>query len=270
MPKNCLRLVALLSPLSLQGCDHVSYVHARMPLIRPLDAACLSTNVNRVTGHTATLVKHHQPNRDIVAYASYLTRIGNVSQAVTRDSSVYLEARIARISDISHEGFGRVEADSIGSSFGAVLRELRDACEGKTPRPGAFTIRVYAPLYEEWMVDGTNGRVSMRWIRESGEVTLQVDTLADGADARRPFWLEVRDVHIPAPPNAFGIGTECARGDSSPTGTIIAVTRITKTPFFGDVLQAWNLDVATLRIVPIGAEGVRCRNFGWGARWDTF
>ena len=138
------------------------------------------------------------------------------------------------------------------------------------PRPAGFIIRAYAPLMEAWLVEGAHGRVSMRWTYQSGVYTLEVDTLADGTNIKRPFWLPVDHVQIAPPPKGYAIGTECSRDHSLRTGGLVAVVRTTGDVGHADVLSAWDLDVRALRITPSPTHGVQCLATGWGARQEAF
>ena len=63
----------------------------------------------------------------------------------------------------------------------------------------------------------------------------------------------------------YRIATDCARGDSVPNGTILAIVEDTQTEEYKNIHRAWRLDTATLRISELASvAGLRCINPGWG------
>jgi hypothetical protein len=254
--KICYCSLTFASLILLTSCPG-SQLTTRVLLVSPLDTACIRSTLSSLTHLDIVSVQRKPERREHKAFARFTTSSGSVRQVVTTDSTVYLQASMYREPD-------DVFADS------RLLFQLRDGCGGQSPRSQGFTIQSESPLYEEWLVEGTQRRVMLRWIRDEGEYRVQVDTMADGRSPERPPWLRVHSHHLPTPPKNYVIGTECARVDGPTTAAIVAIARKTTRPFLGDVVEAWELTFPGLAFAPVTPALVRCRNTGWGGRWETF
>ncbi len=255
--------VALFACLAGAHCDRFYTVSARLPLIAPVDSACLHSTITSLADRGRVVHGTRKGTGKVEFFAYNRSGWENVDQVVHGDSSAFLVAGHARI----NHGFVRNEQDSIGSALGTFLVGMREACGGRSP-PGVRGVTVAGnnPSFEAWSVEGTNRRLSLRWSID--HYVLRLDTLVDRWSPRSP-WVEVDHVNLPRPPRGFSIATECARGDSLPAGKVFAAVRTTDAAFYTDVLQAWDLDVGRLRIVPGRVQGVRCRNTAWGSAVPT-
>ena len=283
--KRRLLILALCAPLTpiLGGCHVYYFAHARVPLSAPADTTCLRSSLAVGTGHRPLAAQQRDGGRiTAVAYstpAMFHNRWEIVAQVVRRDSSVH-RGTIYRDSSADLAAT-YVQLDRrIGPGQGALttahmarfLLDLRDACGGRSPGgERLFSAGVSETPYQAWVVRGTDSRVAMRltvdsrryrlhWPRNPGRYVLRVDTLAGHSAPRRPTWLEADSLELPAPRRGTTLATECWRGDSLPSGSLVALTRETDTHYFTHVLGAWTLDPATLRIRPASTDGVECLN----------
>lgn len=236
-------------------CDRFVGVGARLPLVAPVDTACLHSTLARSAPHRK--VGREAVKRDgqllAIGYGTRDSDSKNVSEVVRLDSSAYLVSGYGRV----NAGFVREEQDSIGFALGAFLLGVRDSCGGRSPRGSrTFTVQGNDPLYEAWPAPGTNRRVSLQWTID--HYLLQLDTLAERPDPRYTPWVRAALVKIARPPKGFAIATECARDDSLLPGSVVAIVPATDNGFSADVLQAWDVDLTTLRITPGRTEGVQC------------
>lgn len=82
---------------------------------------------------------------------------------------------------------------------------------------------------------------------------LRVDTLAADSELRHPRWLEADTLALPSAPKGITLATDCWRGNSLPTGSVVALTRETDTQYFTELLAA----SCGRRLSP-GPGGPRC------------
>ena len=278
-----LALAASLAPM-LGACHVYHFAHARVPLSAPADTTCLRSSLGEGTRYRHLQSRQLEGGRiTTVAYstpAMFHTQWDIVTQVARRDSGVW-RGQVYRDSSATLAAT-YVQLDRpIEPAQGAVttaqmarfLLELRDACGGRSPGgERLFSVEVTETPYRAWVVRGTGGRVAMRltvdsrryllgFPRDAGRWVLRVDTLAADSNARFLRWLETDTLALPQPPKGTTVATECWRGDSLPDGTLIALARATYTPrYLTEVLDAWALDRAALRIRPVPAAGVECFN----------
>jgi hypothetical protein len=106
-------------------------------------------------------------------------------------------------------------------------------------------------------------RYRLFWVRDPGRMVLRVDTLAPDSDLRRPRWVEVDSLELPQPDGGTRIATDCWRGETMPSGDLVAHVDDADGQYFVDVHAAWQLDRETLRIHPVASGGIECRNQDW-------
>jgi hypothetical protein len=274
--------------LVLTACDIFYVAHASVPLIAPIDTSCLRSTLERGAPHRPQRVGgQSKEDRSVSVYstpAMFHNRWETVLQVAERDSSVHL-GKVYRDSSASlhasivqvNRRFAQADVPLTGAELAASLLEVRDACGGQSPGgERLFSVGINEWPYEAWVVRGTNSRVSMRltvdsrryklqWPSEPGRFVLHADTLADDPPARYPKWIEVDSIQLPSPPKAATRALECWRGDSLPTGNLVAYVRRTDTQYFKDIFGAWALDRAALRLQPVSSDGIECLNTAWGS-----
>jgi hypothetical protein len=289
-----LALCAALSP-ALGACDVFYFAHARVPLIAPVDTTCLRSTLARGTQHRLRHSVERQLEGGRAAVVAYTTeglfnnRWETVTQVVRRDSSVH-RGSVYRDSSASlgasvvqvNRRFPPTQGPLTAAELARFLLDVRDACGGRSPGgERLFSLEVSETPYSAWVVRGTGGRVSLRltvegrryWIqmltRNAGRYVLHADTLSDQSEPRFPSWLEADTMTLPSPSTRTTVATECWRGDSLPTGDLVALARETDTKYLTDVLDAWALDRTAVRIRPVPVDGVECSHGDWGILPDA-
>ena len=273
----------------LTACDVFYFAHASVPLIAPVDTACLRAALERGGPQRPQRMGGKQVGGDqqVSVYstpAMFHNRWETVVQVAERDSSLHL-GKVYRDSSASlhasivqvNRRFAQSDVPLTGAQLAASLLDVRDACGGQSPSgERLFSVEINEWPYETWAVRGTNSRSAMRltvqdrryhlqWPSEAGQFVLHADTMADQTAAGFPKWIEVDSVELPSPPKGVARASECWRGDSLPSGNILAYVRSTETQYFNDVLQAWALDRAAFRLRSVSTDGIECLNTGWGS-----
>jgi hypothetical protein len=273
----------------LTACDIFYVAHASVPLVAPIDTSCLRSTLERGGGPRRPQRAGGQAAGDqkVSVYstpAMFHNRWETIAQVSERDSSFHL-GKVYRDSSASlhasivqvNRRFAQSDVPLTSAQLAASLLDVRDACGGQSP--GAerlFSVEINEWPYETWAVRGTNSRAAMRltvrdrryhlqWPSDEGRFVLHADTMADQTAASYPKWIEVDSVELPSPPKGATRATECWRGDSLPTGNILAYVRRTETQYFKDVLQAWALDRAAFRLRSVSPDRIECLNTQWGS-----
>ena len=279
--------LTMLAP-TLGACHRYYFAGATVPLVAPLDSACMRSAVADRGGHRPLATRGIGDDRtSVVAYstpAMFHSQWQTVAQVVQRDSSIHL-GRTYRDSSVTL-GSSYVQLDRrielrqgllLTADMARSLLDLRDACDGTSPGgERLFSVGVSETPYQAWMVRGTDSRVVMRLTTDSiryrmtfpmnaGVYTLRADTLARGAEPRFPRWLEADTMRVTAPGKGTALATECWRGDSHPSGDLVALMRRTDSQYLIEAIQAWALDRQAVRLGPVHLDGIECLNPGWGA-----
>lgn len=239
------RILAMwLAAVGMSACDHLLFVGARAPLTTVPTRQC----------------------------ARQLGRFGSIA---TEDSVRYVEASLGYLNRRPR----RRESDSLASVLAADVRAHHVTCEpAATPAERRLIVISHPAPYIAWSVAGTGERVwlrslvdSTRWIGHlwtgKGRRMLQVDTLVLDSARSGMSWVTVQRLPIPDIPKGYAIATECARGDSPPTGRVVAVVRNRRGNLQPPILRVWELDVAALRLSEGPTSGVRCVNTPW--KWRS-
>jgi hypothetical protein len=249
--------------LGLGTCDYWSTIGARLPLVAPLDSACLRAQISEVAMDRKVRRETLQRADDTPYAVTYGVRGedgASVSQVDQGDSSAYLETGYIRI----NQGVSGEEQDSIGLALGRFLAHTRDACGGATPPEAkGLAVRGSDPPYQAWLIQGTNARVVVR--RMMGQYVLQLDTLDEHPGRWSPRWLRVDAVKVPPVTKNHVIATECVRAHSARTGSVLAVVRATNAAVHEAPALVWDLDLEGPRFVPGDTDGVQCRNSAWSS-----
>lgn len=273
-------LLALIAPV-FAACDIFYIAKARVPLIAPMDTSCLRANLRDGGGYPRERsVRAAEGRTTAVAY--YNARAG-VMQVVQRDSSVF-RATVYRDSSValhtSHVQINRPIEPGLGASMTAemanYLLDVRDACGGRSPRDERLFSVDVGDVYRAWVVEGTDGRVAARliadsvryrlmWPTHAGRHVLRLDTLTRDVPPHFPRWITVDSLVLPVPPRGVTIATNCWRGDSLPTGDLIALTRATAGQYWERATATWSIDRSAFRIRPSAIEDVECLNEDWPA-----
>ena len=275
-----LALLALLSP-TLGAC-HVYYMaHARVPLLAPLDSACMR-NALDARSRPIHSRKFAEGRTSVVAYStpamfhSQWEVVAHVAQRdsslhlgkVYRDSSAFLSATYVQLDRRIETEQGALTTADMARS----LLDLRDACEGGSPvRERIFENSVWTTPYRAWSVRGTDSRVVMRLTNDSvryrwhfplntGVHVLRVDTLAAGAEPRFPRWIQADSAVLTPPGENSVLATECWRGDTTSSGDLVALVREAETQYLLDVIESWALDRDAMRIRSVTTDGIQCHN----------
>lgn len=88
-------------------------------------------------------------------------------------------------------------------------------------------------------------------------------TVAERKHSGELEWVPKVPALIPLPPAGYEFVTDCARGNSLPTGDLVAVVNRKHTAYLTDALRAWEVDTTNHRLIPTHAGDVRCRNRLW-------
>jgi hypothetical protein len=282
-----LALAASLFPV-LGGCHVYYFAHARVPLSAPADTSCLRSTLvdnrpfgslgsRQIAGGRSTAVGYSTP-------AMFHDRWETVTQVIQRDSSIHrgeiFQDSSATLGTTYVQLDRRIDpgqAASTTAQMAQFLLDLRDTCGGRSPGDERlFSVAVEETPYRAWVVRGTNAQVRMRltvdsrqyrlhWPQNAGRYVLRVDTLADDSEPRYLRWAEADTMLLPSPQKGTTLATDCWRGEALPSSDLVALTRKTNTQYFTEVLDAWALDRAALRIRPVPITGVECRNTDWGS-----
>lgn len=278
--------LAMLAP-TLGACHRYYFAGASVPLVAPLDSACIRSAIADRGRHRRSNSGSDADGRtSVIAYstpAMFHSQWESLGQFVRRDSSVHL-GKTYRDSTISL-GASYVQINQrielkqgllLTGDMARSLLDLRDACGGASPGgERLFSVGVTETPYEAWAVPGTSSRVVMRMTVDSiryrltfplnaGLYTLRVDTLASGTEPRFPRWIEADTMPITAPGKRTTLATSCWRGDSLPAGDLVALMRDTDSAYLIDAIEAWALDRQALRIRAVPTAGIECHIEGWG------
>lgn len=251
----------LLAAAIAASCDRLYLIHARAPLVAPLDLDCARSAIARYAKRDVSVKPERRTGPgDSVAYVFDKT----YRLVLEHQGGARLEADEFRINHPFRPG----QADRIGAAFARLLREVRVACAGHTPSQARSLVVVSNdPAYEMWTVPGTGERVLMRWAPNPN--TLRVDTLPTSAPRDYETPIQVHTIPIARPPDGFTIATDCWHEESYTPGRIVAIVRggsYRDPALYTEATHAWELDLATLRITPANPDRIRCRNLAW---WST-
>jgi hypothetical protein len=245
-------------------------VQARLPLAAPLDRSCMDSALSRIADHPVHAYQWVEGGR---RRDSFLVNGRSVEQVTSVDS-----AQVFLAGSRPLERVGRIKPmkmDSVGAALATLMAQVRDSCGGRTPA-GQPDYRVGSNMlpYEAWIVPGAGGRVALHWAPAAvrhvpildwhfpagRRYVLSVDTLAQGGVR----WIRTHGQVIRLP-KGHVLASHCARPDSAPAGSFVAVARATEDPFFGQMVEAWELDRSALQIRPATTDGVVCRNPDWSS-----
>ena len=286
-----LAVSALLLP-ALAACDFFYVATARVPLVVPADTSCLRSELGAGTRYSRLKAGGVADSRvSVVSYATpamFHNEWQTLTEARWRDSSIYQGAVYRDSGAVLASSLVQVNrritpAQAAGASalITEFLLDLRHRCGGRSPDDEPlFSFDVNETQYRTWVVRGTRGHVAMRltvdsrryflqFPRNPGRYVLRLDTLADESLPRVPRWLPADTVVLPPPFKNTAFAVECSRGDSAPTGDIVALVRESETQYDTTVLDAWALDRSARRLHRVGVDGLECRNGDWGALPDA-
>jgi hypothetical protein len=272
-------IVALSAP-TFAACDIFYLARAHVPLVAPMDTSCLRLNARDGGYPKERSVRAAEGRTTAVAY--YDAR-GGVTQVVQRDSSVF-RGTVYRDSSVAlHTAYVQINRPidprrgaSMTAEMANYLLDMRDACGGRSPgNERLFSVDV-GDVYRAWVVEGTGGRVAVRltadsvryrllWPTNADRHVLRLDTLTRDTTPHFPRWITVDSLVLPVPPRGVTIATNCWRGDSIPTGDLIALTRATAAQYWEHASAAWSIDRSALRIRRSAIEDVECLNEDWPA-----
>ncbi len=281
MTRRRLLLILIAFLPSVGACDVYYLAHARTPLVAPVDTACLRMRLaeNRRIGRNEPR-RVESPSGSAVVYGPtgmFTHNWENVAQTIRRDSSLHggimyrdstimlavLEIRINR-------AFASTEAPLTAAAMSNFILQVGDACGAQRPAAERlYVAEVTEHPYRAAIVHGTAGRVRMRLTVEDRERTLVVtrregryrlhaDTLVTDSDPRAPRWLEADTLALPPLPKGQLFETGCWRGDSLPSGNLVALIRLSYDDYFPKVFDAWAFDRSAWRLRRVDVEGIAC------------
>ncbi len=278
---------ASLTPV-LGGCHVYYFAHARVTLSAPADTSCLRSTLTEAGRYALLSSQRFADGRStVVSYGTpsmFHKQWDVVTQVVHRDSSVHLGQVYRDSSAVLAAGYvqldRRIEPSQgvlLTAQMANFLLDARDACGGRSPNDERlFSVGVTETPYQAWVVRGTEGRLAMRltvdsrryrlhWPTHPGRHVLRADTLATGSGSRQTRWLEIDSLELPPPSPGTTLAIHCWRGDSLPSGGLVAIARTADSRYLGEVVAAWGLDRSALRIRPVPVDGIECLNPDWGS-----